>query len=97
MVCDRAKSAVPLQRRDYLSNGPKPPSVPAHRKGLRRRCAAATRAIAGAAYVLDTRALTDFVTVAVAIAAFIVLSKWKMSELWLIGAGAIVGLVIGDL
>jgi chromate transporter len=57
--------------------------------------AAATGAIAGAAYVLGTRALTDVVTVAVAATTFIVLSKWKMSELWLIAAGAIVGLVLG--
>jgi chromate transporter len=57
--------------------------------------AAATGAIAGAAYVLGTRSLTDFVTVAVAVATFIVLSKWKISELWLISAGAIIGLVLG--
>jgi chromate transporter len=54
--------------------------------------AAATGAIAGAAYVLGTRALTDVVTVAVAVTTFIVLSKWKISELWLIGAAAMVGL-----
>jgi chromate transporter len=57
--------------------------------------AAATGAIAGAAYVLGTRSLTDFVTVAVAVATFIVLSKWKISELWLISGGAIIGLVLG--
>jgi chromate transporter len=57
--------------------------------------AAATGAIAGAAYVLGTRALTDVLTVAVALIAFVVLSKWKVSELWLIAAAAIIGLVIG--
>jgi chromate transporter len=57
--------------------------------------AAATGAIAGAAYVLGTRALTDVVTVAVAVTTLCMLSKWKMSELWLIAAGAIVGLILG--
>lgn len=57
--------------------------------------AAATGAIAGAAYVLGTRALRDLVTVAVAVATFAVLSKWKVSELWLIGAAAIVGFILG--
>jgi len=57
--------------------------------------AAATGAIGGAAYVLGTRALTDVISVTVAGATFVVLSKWKISELWLIGAGAIVGLVLG--
>ena len=55
--------------------------------------AAATGAIAGAAYVLGTRALTDVVTVAVAGATFMVLSKWKVSELWLIAAAAMLGVV----
>jgi chromate transporter len=58
--------------------------------------AAATGAIAGAACVLGTRALTDVVTVALAVATFVVLSTWKMSELWLIGAGAIIGLVLRE-
>jgi chromate transporter len=57
--------------------------------------AAATGAIAGAGYVLGTRALTDGLTVAVAFIAFVVLSKWKVSELWLIAAAAIIGLVLG--
>jgi chromate transporter len=57
--------------------------------------AAATGAIAGAAYVLGTRALTDIFTVALAVMTFIVLSKWKISELWLIAAAAIVGLALG--
>jgi chromate transporter len=56
--------------------------------------AAATGAIAGAAYVLGTRALTDVVTVAVAVTTFVVLSKWKISELWLIGAAAVLGVLV---
>ena len=55
--------------------------------------AAATGAIAGAAYVLAIRALTDLWTVVIAVACFIVLMRWKVSELWLIGAAAILGLI----
>jgi chromate transporter len=51
--------------------------------------AAATGAIAGAAYVLATRALVDWTTVGIALATFVVLARWKISELWMIaGAGA---------
>jgi len=56
--------------------------------------AAATGAIGGAAYVLGTRALTDVVTVSVAVATFVVLSKWKISELWLIAAAAVLGVLV---
>ena len=56
--------------------------------------AAATGAIAGAAYVLGTRALTDLTTALVAVVTFVVLSRWKISELWLIGAAAVLGLVV---
>jgi chromate transporter len=56
--------------------------------------AAATGAIAGAAYVLGVRALTDAVTVAVAVATYVVLSKWKISELWLIAAAAVLGVLL---
>lgn len=56
--------------------------------------AAATGAIAGAAYVLGTRALTDLTTALVAVTTFVVLSRWKISELWLIGAAAVLGLVV---
>jgi chromate transporter len=56
--------------------------------------AAATGAIAGAAYVLATRALIDVTTAAIALTTFAVLTRWKISELWLIGAAAIVGLVL---
>ena len=57
--------------------------------------AAATGAIAGAAFVLGTRALTDVPTVAVALITLVVLSKWKVSELWVIAAAAIIGVVLG--
>jgi chromate transporter len=56
--------------------------------------AAATGAIAGAAYVLALRSLTDLPTLAIALVTFAVLWRWKISELWLIGAAAVVGLVI---
>ncbi len=56
--------------------------------------AAATGAIAGAAYVLATRAITDVWTALMGIATFIVLSRFKVSELWLIGAAAVMGLAI---
>jgi chromate transporter len=55
--------------------------------------AAATGAIAGAAYVLATRALIDLPTVLIALATFAILARWKISELWLIGAAAILGLL----
>ena len=55
--------------------------------------AAATGAIAGAAYVLATRALIDIPTALVALTTFAVLARWKISELWLIGAAGIFGLL----
>ena len=54
--------------------------------------AAATGAIAGAAYVLATRAIVDLWTAAIAVATFVVLSRFKISELWLIAASGAVGL-----
>jgi chromate transporter len=57
--------------------------------------AAATGAIAGAAYVLATRALIDAWTVGIAVATFAALTRWKVSELWLIGAAGALGLLIG--
>jgi chromate transporter len=57
--------------------------------------AAATGAIAGAAYVLMTRAVVDAWTAAIALGTFVVLLRWKVSELWLIAAGAGLGLVLG--
>ena len=56
--------------------------------------AAATGAIGGAAYVLATRAIVDLVTAAIALGTFLVLWRWRISELWLIGAAALVGLLI---
>jgi chromate transporter len=56
--------------------------------------AAATGAIAGAAYVLATRSLLDLPTVLIAVATFVVLTRWKISELWLIAGAAVMGLLI---
>jgi chromate transporter len=56
--------------------------------------AAATGAIAGAAYVLATRAIVDVSTALVAIVTFAVLTRWKVSELWLIGAAGAFGLIV---
>lgn len=56
--------------------------------------AAATGAIAGAAVVLATRALTDAVTTCIAVGTFAVLWRWRISELWLIAAAAVVGVVL---
>jgi chromate transporter len=56
--------------------------------------AAATGAIAGAAYVLATRALIDLPTALIALTTFAVLTRWKISELWPIAAAGCVGLWI---
>jgi chromate transporter len=56
--------------------------------------AGATGAIAGAAYVLATRSLVDTWTVGIAIATFAMLTRWKVSELWIIGAAAVFGLIL---
>jgi chromate transporter len=56
--------------------------------------AAATGAIAGAAFVLARRAITDGWTAALAITTLLVLTRWKISELWLIGGAAVVGLLL---
>jgi chromate transporter len=56
--------------------------------------AAATGAIAGAAYVLMTRAVVDGWTAAMALGTFVVLLRWKVSELWLIALSAGLGLAI---
>ena len=56
--------------------------------------AAATGAIAGAAYVLARRALIDIPTAVMALTTLAVLWRWKISELWLIGAAAIIGVLI---
>jgi chromate transporter len=56
--------------------------------------AAATGAIAGAAYVLAIRAIVDFWTASIAVATFALLTRFKISELWLIGAAGALGLAI---
>lgn len=56
--------------------------------------AAATGAIAGATYVLSLRTIVDGWTAAIAVVTFLVLARWKISELWLIGAAAALGLVL---
>jgi chromate transporter len=58
--------------------------------------AAATGAIAGAAYVLATRALVDAWTAAIAVVAFVILMRWKVSELWLIAGSGVLGLLISS-
>jgi chromate transporter len=57
--------------------------------------AAATGAIAGAAYVLATRAVIDWATAGVALLTFVILTRWKISELWLIAAAGAFGLLAG--
>lgn len=56
--------------------------------------AAATGAIAGAAFVLARRAVVDIWTLLIGAAAFLILMRWKISELWLIGAAAVIGLTL---
>jgi chromate transporter len=56
--------------------------------------AAATGAIAGAAYVLAMRALVDVWTVTIAVVTLAVLTRWKVSELWLIAAAGAFGLLV---
>jgi chromate transporter len=55
--------------------------------------AAATGAIAGAAQVIGARAIIDWPTALIALLSFVVLSRWKISELWVIAGAAIFGLV----
>ena len=56
--------------------------------------AAATGAIAGAAYVLALRTIVDAPTAAIAVVTCVVLARWKVSELWLIAGAALVGLAL---
>lgn len=55
--------------------------------------AAATGAIAGAAYVLATRAVIDWPTALIAIVSFAVLARWKISELWVIATAGVIGIL----
>jgi chromate transporter len=57
--------------------------------------AAAGGAIAGAAVVLGRRAWVDIWSLAIGLVSLAVLWRWKGSELWLIGAAAVVGLWLG--
>jgi chromate transporter len=56
--------------------------------------AAATGAIAGAALVLATRAIVDPWTALMALVAFAVLARFRISELWIIAAAGAAGLAI---
>jgi chromate transporter len=56
--------------------------------------AAATGAIAGAVFVLGRRAVIDAPTVAIAISTCLVLWRWRLSELWLIGGAGIAGICL---
>ena len=56
--------------------------------------AAATGAMTGAAIVLGRRAIIDIPTTLIALITFAVLLKTKISDLWLIGASAIVGVLL---
>ena len=56
--------------------------------------AAATGAIAGAAVLLGRRALVDAWTIAIAASTFIVLWRWRVSELWAIAAAGGLGLCL---
>ena len=55
---------------------------------------AATGAIAGAAVVLARRAFVDVSTVALGLATLLVLLRWRISELWLIGSAALLGFAL---
>jgi chromate transporter len=54
--------------------------------------AAATGAIAGAAVVLARRAFIDVWALAIGALTLAVLTRWKISELWMIAAAAALGL-----
>jgi chromate transporter len=56
--------------------------------------AAATGAMTGAAIILGRRAIIDIPTTVIALATFAILSRTKISDLWLIAASAIVGVLL---
>lgn len=56
--------------------------------------AAATGAIAGAAYVLAARTIVDTFTATLAVVTFMVLARWKVAELWVIAGAALLGLAV---
>jgi chromate transporter len=55
--------------------------------------AASLGLMAGVTVLLADDAFPDVVTVAVGVAALLALLRWRMNPVWLIGAGAVVGLV----
>ena len=56
--------------------------------------AAATGAIAGAAYVIAARAIVDWPTAIIAVLSFVTLARWRISELWVISGAAVVGILV---
>jgi chromate transporter len=59
--------------------------------------AAATGAIAGAAYVIATRAIVDAWTASIAAATVAILWRWKVPEIGVIAAAAAIGLAVAGL
>jgi chromate transporter len=58
--------------------------------------AAATGAIGGAAFVLARRAIVDLPSAAIALAALLVLVRWRVAEPLVIGAAGLLGLWLGQ-
>jgi len=56
--------------------------------------AAASGAIAGAVVVLARGAFVDVWTVLIGISTLLILTRWKISELWMIGASAVTGMLL---
>ena len=56
--------------------------------------AAASGAIAGAVVVLARGAFVDPWTMLIGVTALVILTRWRISELWLIGASAVAGLLL---
>ncbi len=56
--------------------------------------AAATGAIAGAAVVLARRAFVDVTTLCIGLVTVAVLLRWRLSDLWIIGGAALLGLLL---
>jgi chromate transporter len=57
--------------------------------------AAATGAIGGAAFVLARRAIVDLPTAGLALAALLVLMRWRVPEPLVIAAAGLLGLLLG--
>ena len=67
---------------------------PQARAALQGVTAAATGAIAGAVYVLGRRAIHDWATVLIAVAALLITLRWKVPEPLLIAAAAVAGALL---